>query len=108
VAVAAVVVLPVGIAHAGADLLRWDVLPLGLAVAIVSGSLPYLFEMAAMRRVPTRVYGVLTSLEPAFGALFGYLLLAQDLTMTQSLAIAAVMAASLGSTLTHSPPPPAI
>ena len=105
VTVAAAVVLPVGIAHAGTDLLRWDVLPVGLAVAIVSGSLPYVLEMAALERLPTRVFGILMSLEPAFGVLFGYLLLGQHLTGWQGAAIAAIMAASAGTAITHKPLP---
>lgn len=103
VVVAALAVLPFGIAFAGTDLLRLDVLPLGLAVAIVSGSVPYLLEMVALRRIPTRVFGILMSLEPAFGALFGYLVLGQHLTALQSLAITAIMAASAGVTLTQKP-----
>lgn len=98
-AVAAVAVLPLGIAHAGRDLLRADVLPLGIAVAGISGCLPYGLEMVALKRLPTRVFGILMSLEPAAGALFGYLLLGQHLTGLQGAAIAAVMAASVGSSL---------
>ncbi|MDX7954018.1 EamA family transporter [Lichenihabitans sp. Uapishka_5] len=99
VTVAAVAVLPLGIAHAGRDLLRPDVLGLGLLVALVSGCLPYGLEMVALKRLPTRVFGILMSLEPAAGALFGYLLLGQRLTGLQGVAIAAVMAASAGSSL---------
>lgn len=103
--VAALAVLPFGIAFAGTDLLRLDILPLGLAVAIVSGSLPYVLEMAALRRMSTRVFGILMSLEPAFGALFGYVVLGQHLTALQSLAITAIIAASAGVTLTREPLP---
>ena len=99
VAVAAAAVLPLGLAHAGRDLLRPDVLPLGIAVAAISACLPYGLEMVALSRLPTRVFGILMSLEPAAGALFGYLLLGQQLTGLQGLAIAAVMAASAGSSL---------
>ncbi|MCW6508468.1 EamA family transporter [Lichenifustis flavocetrariae] len=100
VTVAALVVLPFGLAHAGRDMLRGDVLPLALAVALVSGCVPYGLEMVALNRLPTRVFGILMSLEPAAGALFGFLMLGQHLTAPQLSAIAAVMAASAGSSLT--------
>jgi inner membrane transporter RhtA len=100
VAVAAIVVLPFGIAHAGRDLLRADVLPLACVVALVSGCLPYGLEMVALQRLPTRVFGILMSLEPAAGALFGTLILGQHLTTVQDAAIAAVVTASAGSSLT--------
>lgn len=103
--VAALVVLPFGILEAGSDLLRRDVLPIGLAVAIISGSIPYVLEMAALRHLPTRVFGILMSLEPAFGALFGYLVLGQRLTALQSVAIVAVMAASAGTALSNKAAP---
>lgn len=105
VAVAALTVLPLGIAHAGGALLRPDVLGLGLVVALVSGCLPYGLEMVAMKRLPTRVFGILMSLEPAAGALFGALLLGQHLSGLQMAAIAAVMAASVGTTLSAGPEP---
>ena len=105
VTVAALAVLPFGIRHAGFDLLRADVLPLAAVIALVSGCLPYALEMAAMKRMPTRVFGILMSLEPAFGALFGYLILDQHLTAAQGFAIAAIMTASAGTSLTSEPMP---
>ena len=101
VSIAALVVLPFGIAHAGAALLRPDVLPLAMVVAVVSASLPYLFEMLALKRMPARVFGTLMSLEPAFGALFGFLMLDQHLTAVQGAAIAAIVTASVGTSLTN-------
>ena len=96
VAVAALAVLPIGLAQGGAGLLRFDVWPMALLVAIVSGALPYLFEKTALKRLPMRVFGVLMSLEPAFGAVFGFALLGQHLTAVQVAAILAIMAASAG------------
>ena len=105
VAVAAVAVLPLGVAHAGRNLLDADVLPLALVVALISGCLPYGLEMVALKRLPTRVFGILMSLEPAAGALFGYLLLGQHLSGLQFAAIVAVMAASAGSSMSGRPDP---
>lgn len=100
VAIGAVVILPFGIAQAGSALLSWAVLPLALVVAILSSALPNSLEMVALTRLPTRVFGVLMSLEPALGALFGWIILGEHLSSRQQLAIGLVVLASAGSTLT--------
>lgn len=102
VAIGAVLILPFGVAQAGSALVSWAVLPLALLVAVLSSALPNSLEMVALTRLPTRVFGVLMSLEPALGALFGWLVLGEHLTGRQELAIALVVLASAGSTLTAS------
>lgn len=101
--VGAVVVLPVGAVFGGgalgAAVLDGRVLPLALAVAVLSSALPYVLEMYAMQRIPTQTFGILMSLEPAIAALFGLMLLGERLTPLQDIAIGCVMAASLGSAL---------
>lgn len=56
--------LPLGIAQAGANLLHPTTLLLGLTVAILSSALPYSFEMYALRRISTKVYGIIVGFEP--------------------------------------------
>jgi inner membrane transporter RhtA len=102
--IAAVLVAPVGVAHAGARLLSPAVLPLGLAVAVLSSAVPYSLEMYALTRIPTRIFGVLMSLEPAVGALSGFLINDERLRPLQLLAIAAVMLASIGTVATSRAP----
>ena len=70
-----------------------------LAVALLSSALPYTLEMYGLRHIPARSFGILMSGEPAIGALMGLLLLGERLNLTQWLGIAAVIAASLGTTL---------
>jgi inner membrane transporter RhtA len=53
--------------------------------------------MFGLRSLSARVFGTLMSLEPAFGALAGFIFLRERLTTIQVLAIAAVMAASIGT-----------
>jgi inner membrane transporter RhtA len=95
---AALVTAPFGIVDGGARLLHTDVLLPCIGLAILLPVLPYSFEMAALRRLPAATFGVLMSLEPAFGALFGFTVLGQDLTATGVLAIGMVIAASAGAT----------
>jgi inner membrane transporter RhtA len=100
VAVAALVALPIGLAHAGVTLFRPWVLMTGLLVALLSTVASFTFEMFALRRLPTRTYGVLTSAEPAVGAIVGGLALGEALPLGQWAAIALIIVASVGSTLT--------
>ncbi|MFG2892495.1 DMT family transporter [Streptomyces sp. NPDC048248] len=95
---AALLSAPYGIAHAGTGLLDPHVLWVAAVVAVVSSVLPYSLNLEALRRIPPRVFGVLTSLEPAAGALFGLLVLGQHLQRSQWLGISAVACASIAAT----------
>lgn len=98
-AVGAVVMLPVGVAGAGSALVRPGVLLAGFAVAMLSSVVPYSLELAALRRLPAAVFGVLMSLEPAVAALAGWAILHEGLRPRQLLGIGCVSAASAGVTL---------
>ncbi len=102
-AIAALVTIPIGVAHAGAGLFAPPILLDGLVVAILSSALPYSLEMFALTRLPTRTFGTLMSAEPAIGALAGLAFLSESLTTLQWLAIGAVMLAAAGSALTAGP-----
>lgn len=93
--------LPYGVAQAGARLLAPGTLAVAAAVAVLSSVLPYTFHLEALRRLPPRVFGVLTSLEPAVGALIGLFLLGQHLAVTQWAGVAAVALASVAATRTE-------
>jgi inner membrane transporter RhtA len=98
--IAAVVFVPLGMLQATDTLFQWSLLPLGLAIAILSTALPYSLEMIALTRMPTRTFGTLMSMEPALAALSGMIFLGETLTSTQTLALGAIILASMGSTLT--------
>ena len=95
--IAATFTVPLGVALTGRDLLSPAVLPMGLAVAVLSSAVPYTLEMIALRQLATKTFGTLMSLEPAVAALAGLLFLNERLTLTQWLAIGAVMVASMGT-----------
>jgi inner membrane transporter RhtA len=71
-----------------------------LLVGVFSSALPFATEMYALTRMPTRVYGTLTSLEPAVGALMGFVILHELPTLLQLAGIVAVTAASAGMAVT--------
>ena len=97
--VAAVVVMPLGAATVGTRLLAPAVLLPGAVVAVMASVIPYSLEMFALTRLPVRVFGTLLSLAPAVATLMGWIVLHETLTPVQMLAIAAIVAASLGTTL---------
>nr|WP_051065432.1 EamA family transporter [Nocardiopsis potens] len=105
--VGAFAMAPAGIAEGGTGLLDWRLLLIGLAVGLLSSVVPYSLEMQALRRMPTRVFGILMSLEPAAAALVGLALLGEVLSGWQWLAIGCVVAASVGATRGQRPPDPA-
>jgi inner membrane transporter RhtA len=100
-AVAAVLFLPLGVIESGTRLLDPTTMALGAAVAILSSVLPYTLELLALRRLPASTFAVLMSLEPAIAATAGFLILNQTLSMTESLAIALVIGASMGAVRTQ-------
>jgi inner membrane transporter RhtA len=95
--VGAALVLPVGVAHAGAALFSPALLPTACGVALLSSALPYSLEMYALTRLPARTFGVLMSAQPALGALSGLCFLGERLTVIQWAAIGGIMIASGGS-----------
>jgi inner membrane transporter RhtA len=94
---ATVLVTPVGIASAGSALLEGSVLATGLAVGVLASVVPYVLELAALRRMSTWTFGILMSLEPAVAALAGVIFLSQTLSAYETLAVALVVVASIGA-----------
>ena len=102
-AVAAIVVLPIGLIHAGTALLAPPVLLGGLAIGVFCSAVPFSLDMMALTRLPAKTFGVLTSLEPVIGALMGLVLLHQALAGWQWAGIAVIAAAAAGATVTARP-----
>lgn len=99
-AVAALVTVPVGIAHAGSALLAPGVLLVGVGVAALSSAIPISLEMVALKRLPQQAFGIMISVEPAVAALLALVLLGEALSPTQWLAIGLIVTASMGSAFT--------
>lgn len=80
--VSAVVAWPIGLvlepdSHVAAQF--WQVAGLALLWPFI----PFVFEMMALRRMPLGPFSILMNLEPAFGALLGYTILHQALSLRQ-------------------------
>jgi inner membrane transporter RhtA len=102
--VAAAVVSPPAVATASSALGRPSVIATGAGVGLLSSAIPYGLELQALRRLPTRVFGIWMSLEPAAAALIGLILLGQMLSAAEWAAVACVVAASVGAARRAQPP----
>lgn len=96
--VALAVSIPVGGASSFASVAHQpSLLLVFVAVAVLSSVLPYALEMLALRRMPTRAFGVFQSLGPAVAALAGFAIAAQTISLADVIAMVCVTAASLGA-----------
>lgn len=94
---AAVVVVPLGAVDAVAAVrISPTLLAVFAVVALLTSVIPYALEFTALKRMSSRVFGVLSCLGPAVAVLAGLIVLDQMLTVLQSAAIALVVAASIG------------
>lgn len=71
-----------------------------LALAILASALPFSLEMVALRNISALSFGTLMSLEPAIAAFSGFIFLSEQLLWTQWLALATIISASIGCTVT--------
>lgn len=95
--VAAAAMLPVGLADAAGDLADVAVLATGLVVALLSSVVPYALELGALRRMSAATFSIVLSLEPALAAIAGAVLLAQEPSALEAVAIVLVVLASIGA-----------
>jgi inner membrane transporter RhtA len=101
-AIGAVLTAPIGLPNAtDATGKSWL---LAAAVGLLSGVVPYTFELEALRRLPARAFGVLMSMEPAVAALAGLAILSETLTARQWGGVVCVIAACVAVTLSQRRP----
>jgi inner membrane transporter RhtA len=105
-AIGVIPLIPIGVADAGSDLLDPRLLAIGFGVAMLSSVVPYSLELEALRRIRPHVFGVLMSVEPAMAALAGFVVIGQDLSVVDVVAIALVVTASAGATRSARTPAP--
>jgi len=99
--VAWLILLIPGVYQGGMRLFDISVLWQSLIMGIMAAVIPFTFDFNALKRLPARVYGVLVCSEPIVGALIGYVVLHERLTLATICAIVGVTVASVGATLTH-------
>ena len=101
--IACLFTVPAGLYTTSLSQLTPHVLALGLAVGILSSAIPYSLEMLALKRISAAAYGIFSSSAPAIAALAAWLLLNEQLTLRQWLAIVCIIIACMINALSHAP-----
>jgi inner membrane transporter RhtA len=101
--IGALLLMPVGIAEGDDALLDPRLLLAGAGVALLASAIPYTLELEALRRMPTALFGIFLSIEPAVAALAGFVVLHQGVGVRDVVAIGLVVAASAGASVTAPP-----
>jgi inner membrane transporter RhtA len=104
---AAVLTVPFWLANNPGRIFTPRILLLGAAVALLSDVLSYSLQSEALGRMPGSLFSILTSTEPAAGALIGLIALGQQISPAQWAGMLAVVAASAGATITRARAEPA-
>lgn len=77
--------------------ITWQVVIAAIGLAVLLPVLPFALEMLALRRMSYTAFGTLMALEPAFGMLVGWALLAQPATYPQLAGMALVVFAGIAA-----------
>lgn len=101
---AALLMTPIGLSSA-TDLRNPELFLYGAGLAVLVPLLPYILEMQALRQLSSMSFGLLMSVEPAIGALLGFLILSQALSTTQVIGVVCVVVASIGVLRSKQPNP---
>lgn len=104
--VGALFTVPLGVAQAGSALFVPSLILVGFGIRLLSSATLYSLEMAALRHLLGKTFSVLFGLEPVIGVLAGAIVLYEQLTGRQWVAILAIVAALAGCALTVRAPKP--
>ncbi|NNG81178.1 EamA family transporter [Acinetobacter sp. ANC 5378] len=98
IVLSALVMLPISAVHNPAALIQTQYWGQALIIALLATAIPYALDLMALKRLSKLSYGTLSSLSPALAALAGWLLLKEQITILQSIALLCIMIASVGVT----------
>jgi inner membrane transporter RhtA len=96
--VATLLLTPLALGRYADQLGEGRILMIGALVGLLSSVIPYTCELVALRSLRPAVFSILMSLEPAAAALAGLIVVGEVLGPLQLLAMACVVAASVGAT----------
>jgi len=99
--IAAIIVCPLIIPILGTVVASPTVLLACFAVALLSTTIPFSLEYIALKSLTPRTYGILVSIEPAVATIIGALLLGERIGVKGAIAVACVVVAAIGVSLTE-------
>jgi inner membrane transporter RhtA len=77
--------------------LTWQLLVIGIGLALLLPVVPFTLELLALRRLTTSAFGTLMSLEPAIALVIGLVLLHQVPGLAPVVGVGFVVAAGIGA-----------
>ena len=102
--IASCFLFPIGIWQNGSTMFSLELLPMVFLVSLLASAIPYGLDMIALPKLPAQTFSTLMSLSPVFAALSGFIVLHEQLTYYQCLAIIFIITSSIGTVLTMSRP----
>ncbi|WP_089605876.1 EamA family transporter [Acinetobacter piscicola] len=99
IVLSALVMLPISAVHNPEALLKTEYWGKALLIALLATAIPYALDLMALKRLSKLSYGTLSSLSPALGAIAGFFLLKEQISLWQCIALVCIMLASIGVTL---------
>ncbi|MFF1572126.1 DMT family transporter [Leifsonia sp. NPDC058292] len=103
--VATVILLPIALVVVDYSRLDWGVIGLLVAAGLLSSAIPYSLDTFILRRIPPRLYAIITSFGPVVATVFGVIVLGERFTPVQLLGIVVVCAAAAVTIATARPRP---
>lgn len=95
----ALIMLPISAIHNPMALIQTQYWGQAIVIALLATAIPYALDLLALKQLSKLSYGTLSSLSPALAALAGWVLLKEQITALQSIALLCIMIASVGVTL---------
>ena len=102
IVLSALALLPMSAVHNPSALIQFEYWPQALLIALLATAIPYALDLKALKTLSKLSYGTLSSLSPALGALTGWLLLNEHISVLQTIALFCIMLASIGVTYSAS------
>lgn len=102
--IASMLLFPIGVWQCGSVMFSVDLLPLVFVVSLLASAIPYGLDMIALPRLPAQTFSTLMSLSPVFAAFSGLIVLHEQLSHYQWLAIIFIIASSIGTVLSMNRP----
>lgn len=99
ISISALCLLPIGLWQDAPALIQTEYWGKALAIAILATAIPYALDLKALKHLTKTSYGTLSSISPALAALTGLLLLGEQITLLQWVALVLIMLASVGVTI---------
>jgi inner membrane transporter RhtA len=92
--VATVILVPIAAVTVDYAAISWHVIGLLVAAGLLSSAIPYSTDTFILRRIPPRLYAIITSIGPVIAAIFGILVLGESFSALQQIGIVVVCAAA--------------